>query len=104
MVWPLLIAGLGGAWMAKGRGPKAKTKKLTSLGSATGLTYEVDDLVDQAMVIVHYKGTSAVFKRVEPSGFHYVDGKGHPDVLVAMIQDFMPKKDGGRQEPPTGSV
>lgn len=104
MFWLVpVIAAAGGAALAKRQSPTAKAKRMKAIGPVSGLSYDVDDLVNQGLVIVHYQGSSGTFRRLEPMGFEFVDGRGNRDVLGAMICDFAPPPEEKGETAPKGA-
>lgn len=101
MFWlPIIAAAAGGAALAKRQSPTATAKRMKAIGPVSGLSYDVDDLVNQGLVIVHFQGTSGTFRRLDPMGFEFIDGRGNRDVLGAMICDFAPPpEEKGNAEP-----
>lgn len=92
---PYAIAGAAGAWAASRGRPNTKVKKRCVLGTKTGLNYEVDDMKDSSIVIVHsppeVPQAVGTFKRKpdDAAGFEWVGGTGDREVLALMIKDFL---------------
>lgn len=92
---PYVIAGAAGAWAASRGRPNTSVKKRCVLGTKTGLNYEVDDLKDSSIVIVHSPPETqkavGTFRRkdLDVGGFEWVGGTGDREVLALMIKDFL---------------
>ena len=71
--------------------PKTAFEKTRSMGSRTGLSYEVEDFPSAGFVVVRAAdGSEGVFQRKGRggAGFLWARGRGHPNTLAAMRLDF----------------
>lgn len=85
---PYLVAAVGGALLA-GRGkPNSTLRKMQCIGPRSGITYEVDSMLDSGMLFVHYLGAVGTFEKKPERGYRWIKGQGNPEVLAAMIRDF----------------
>jgi hypothetical protein len=86
---PYLIAGLVGALVSNRGKPTSSVKKRQIIGARSGLDYEVDDLTESGIIIVHGPGAVGAFQRKDDGpGYKWLKGSGDRHVLAAMIGDL----------------
>lgn len=92
MFIPILVGVLG--LMLGGRTkPISKHKKMLMLGPVSGAHYNVEDMPDSAIVIVHAKdNTTVTFNRdVESGKLKFKVAKGNPGTVTIVREDFEPR-------------
>ena len=87
-MWPVIGAAIVGALFAKSRAPKTRVKKLVVLGTRSGMTWEVEDFPELAVVHVRGNNVKAVFRRVGTNGFAFDHGEGDRKILRWLLLDF----------------
>ena len=89
---PYVISGIIGAVLMGRTKPKTRIKTETCFGPRTGVTYTVDILPGNSVVIVHAPdGTAALFHRGITGRYGLLQGlKGQEATVKVMQKDFEP--------------
>lgn len=94
MFVPVVIAGVVGALAMGATKPRTSYCKTRSIGSRSGLNYEVEDFPEAGFLIVRAQdGSQCVLARKlgpagSPLGFEWTRGRGNPGTLEVMKRDF----------------
>lgn len=101
MVWPLVIAGVAGAWAARSRAPKTGHRKYTSFGPRTGNVWDVELFPELGILAVRKNATVGTFRSHE-GRIVFLRGKGDPNLIAKMREDFTAGAEPARGSAPTG--
>lgn len=91
MIIPLVIGCVVGAALISRGSPRTRVKKLTTIGTASGGTYMVEQLPQAGIMIVHAPGCVAVFERQADGSFSFLRGSGDQRAIVSVVRDVSPK-------------
>jgi hypothetical protein len=90
-MFPYVIAGIAGMYVAGRNAPRTKFQKMKCLGPRTGLVYDVELIPLVGIVIVHaVDGTVGVFQQNDKGRFLWLRGHGTPDTAKGMRLDLEP--------------
>lgn len=89
MLFPIVAAALGALAMGTTK-PKTSCNKTSSIGSRSGVSYEIEDFADAGFVVVRAPDGSVgvLSRRLQGGGFEWSRGRGYPATLKVLREDF----------------
>lgn len=86
-MWPVIVAGIAGAWWASQGRPKTRVKPSTVTGAKSGREWRTEYIPDLEMLVVHGVAARVAFQRTE-AGWVGRRASGNPSEVALIRKDF----------------